>query len=166
MLNASIAIVGVTLAGFGAPSCTGAPAEKASPSPPAASPSPAAPTVRPVTGYVSFRRGLEASGLRVRFGGRTAFPGALLGVPGHQVWIEGRQTSVFEYATEKALEKARSAIRPRGDQIPTAGGGLAIINWDAPHFYGSGTLLVLYFGDEQRTLDALDLLLSPQFAGG
>lgn len=87
-------------------------------------------------------------------------------MPGQQVWIDGKLASVFEYPTEKALDKVRSAIRPRGDQIPTADGGLAMINWDAPHFHGSGKLLVLYFGDKQSTLDALDLLLGAPFAGG
>ena len=165
VLNASMAIVGMALASLGA-SCTGMPAEKASPSPPVASSNPATPAVRPVTDYPSFERALEASGLEVRFKGGTAFPGKLLGVPAHQVSIDGNQTSVFEYATEKSLEKARSAIGPRGDQIPTADGGVAFINWDAPHFYATGTLLVLYFGDKQCTLDALESLLGPPFAGG
>jgi hypothetical protein len=43
----------------------------------------------------------------------------------------------------------------------------AMVEWVAPpHFYSGGKLLVLYVGDKQRTLEALDLLLGPQFAGG
>jgi hypothetical protein len=145
-------------------SCTGTLTEKASPS--AETTSSPAPSAQPATDFSSFTQALRAGGFTVRLEGRIGLPASLLAVPGQQVRIDGRQASVFEYPTENALDKVRSAIRPRGDQIPTGDGGLAIINWDAPHFYGSGKLLVLYFGDSQRTLDALDLLLGPQFAGG
>jgi len=148
-------------------SCTGTP-EEASPSQTTSiSPSPETPSAQRVTDYASFTQALEAAGFGVRPGDRTGLPLSLLAVPGQQVWIDGKQASVFEYPTEKALDKVRSAIRPRGDEVPTAGGGTAIINWeDPPRFYGAGKLLVLYFGDKQRTLSALKLLLGPQFAGG
>jgi hypothetical protein len=86
-------------------------------------------------------------------------------VPGRQLFIDDVQASVFEYPTDQALDRVRSAIRPRGDVIPIASGGTAIINWDPPRFYASGELLVMYFGDKQRTLDALDHLLGAPFAG-
>ena len=151
-------------------SCTGA-KESSSPATPAGSSSGTAPSVTPsdqaVIDYASFTDGLEAAGFTVRSGGRTrGLPLSLLAVPGQRVSIDGVSVSVFEYPTEKALLKVRSAIRPRGDEIPTADGGTAIIDWDPPHFYGAGKLLVLYFGDKQPTIDALNLLLGPQFAGG
>lgn len=66
----------------------------------------------------------------------------------------------------QGLGELRSAISPDGSSIPT-GGGTAIVEWAAtPHAYGAGRLLVLHVGDRRRTLDALDQLLGPQFAGG
>lgn len=51
-------------------------------------------------------------------------------------------------------------------QTSTADGS-TVVEWVATqHFYSAGTLLVLYVGDEQRTLDALERLLGPPFAGG
>jgi hypothetical protein len=163
--RASLVTACVTLVALGV-SCTGTRTDKASPSA-ATSTNPATPSAQPVTDYSSFTQALETSGFAIRPGGRTGLPASLLAVPGQHVRIDGKQISVFEYPSEKALDKVRSAISPRGDQIPTAGGGLAIINWDdAPRFYGSGKLLVLYFGDKQNMLDALEHLLGPPLAGG
>lgn len=148
--------------GLGA-SCTSA-TEQASPSateqvrPP--------PTEASLTDHTSLIRALKSVGLAVRLGGRPGLPVSLLDVPGQAIRVGGDRAFIVEYPTEEALEMVRSSIRPRGDQLPTADGDLAIINWgDAPRFYSSGKLLVLYFGDEQRVLDKLDLLLGPHFAG-
>jgi hypothetical protein len=150
-------------------SCTGIRTENSasSPSTGAASPSTeASPSALPVIDFPSFTHALRAAGFDVRHEGGAGFPGKLLGVPGRHVLIDEVPVSVFEYPTERALDKARSSISPRGDEIPTGHGGLAIIEWDAPRFYGSGRLLVLYFGDKERTRDALVLLLGRPFAGG
>jgi len=157
-------IAAVTVVVLGA-SCTGGP-EAASPSQTTSvSPNSETPSTQPAIDYAALADGLEAAGVTVRPGGPTReFPTSLLAVPGRRLWIEGKQALVFEYPTEKALQHVRSAIRPRGDQIPTANGGLAIINWAPPHFYSGGKLLVLYFGDKQRTVDALNLMLGPPFA--
>lgn len=162
-LRASLVGMCVLLLGLGA-SCTSA-TEQASPfateqvRPP--------PTETSLTDHTSLIRALKSAGLAVRLDGRPGLPVSLLDVPGQAIRVDGKRASIFEYPTERALERVRSSIRPRGDQLPTADGDLAIINWgDAPHFYGSGKLLVLYFGDEQRVLDQLDLLLGPAFAGG
>ena len=58
----------------------------------------------------------------------SSVPFGLLVVPGHEVQIGGKEMSVFGYPTEEALDTVRSGIRPRGDQIPTVDGDLAIIN--------------------------------------
>ena len=151
------------LLGLGA-SCTSA-TEQASPSsteqviPP--------PTETSLSDHTSLIRALKSAGLAVRLDGRPGAPFGLLDVSGQAIRVDGKRALIFEYPTEKALEMVRSSIRPRGDQLPTADGDLAVINWgDAPRFYGSGKLLVLYFGDPQRVLDQLDLLLGPPFAGG
>jgi hypothetical protein len=151
----------VTLVMFGA-SCTGAVTEKALP--PAATSTgtnPATPSAHSVTDYSSFADALGGQGFSVRSAERAGFPSSLMDVPGKGVLIDGEPVLAFEFPTKKAFDEVRSTIRPRGDTI--AG---AIINWDPPRFYGAGRLLVLYFGDKRRAIDALERLLGPQFAGG
>jgi hypothetical protein len=143
-------------------SCTGAKEAPSSPASPAATGSGAAsPSSREVTDYSSFADALKDQGHSVERGNRGGFPGGLMDIPGRGEFIDGEPVLAFEFPSTKAFEEMRSTIRPRGDTI-----GDAIINWDAPHFYCSGRLIVLYFGDKQRTLDALDTLLGHPFAGG
>jgi hypothetical protein len=118
----------------------------------------ATPSVQPVTDYSSLTVALEAQGLAVRLGERRRLIGT--DVSGQEVFIDGVPIEVYEFPTEKAFDEVRSTIRPRGDIV-----GDAIINWNAPRFYDAGRLLVLYFGDKQRTRDVLDSLLGPAFAG-
>ncbi len=93
--------------------------------------------------------------------------GELFLVPAQTVLIDGVQVSTYEYPTEATLDEERAAISRDGYSLPTKTGGLAMVEWVVPpHFYSGGKLLVLYVGDKQRTLEALDLLLGPQFAGG
>ena len=84
------------------------------------------------------------------------------------VLIDGVSVSTYEYPTSKALDEARSSISRDGYSVQTSTAeGSTVVEWVAtPHFYSAGTLLVLYVGDEQRTLDALQRLLGPPFAGG
>ena len=67
---------------------------------------------------------------------------------------------------QKALEEWRGAVSPDGYSIPTRAGGIAMVEWvRPPHFYSAGKLLVLYLGDKPRTVEGLDSVLGPQFAG-
>lgn len=118
------------------------------------------PGVQPITDFSSFTAGLDAAGRTVRPGQQRRSP--YLAVPGHELVIGDEPVWAYEFPTAKAFHKLRSTIRPRGDTI-----GTVIINWtDPPRFFGSGRLLILYFGDEQSTLESLEDLLGPQFAGG
>ena len=51
-----------------------------------------------------------------------------------------------------------------------ASGGLTTISqvdWVAkPHFYRSGTLIILYVGDDAATRQLLSAVVGPAFAGG
>jgi hypothetical protein len=132
-------------------------------------PSPDATSTKPVppapvvTDYDSFMERLDVAGLGVAREGqrRTEFLGRFLGVPGRAVMIEGEPIAAYQFPTERALSVMRSTISPRGDTV-----GSAIISWDAPRFYSAGRLLVVYFGDDARTLDTLRSVLGPKFAGG
>ncbi len=160
------ALTMVTLAA----SCTGMRSEGGSPSAsasavagspsPDASPAPAA----PVIDYSSFIDDLRAAGLNVREGERTGSD--QLFRAGRTVFIDGVEVSTYGFPTEKALDEWRSSVSPDGYSVPTRGDGIAMVEWvHPPHFYSAGTLLVLYFGDEPVTLEGLDSLLGPQFAG-
>lgn len=119
---------------------------------------------QPVSDYVSFIDALTAAGFDVRQGERAGddqiFPA------GQIVIIDGVQTSTYEYPSERALQDFRASISDDGYSIPMQNGGVAMVEWvEPPHLYGAGSLLVVYLGDKQRMLDALDLVLGPQFAG-
>jgi hypothetical protein len=123
----------------------------------------ATPSVQRVTDYSSFTDGLEAAGYVVRPGERTERDHLFRA--GRTVFIDGVQVSMYEYQTEKALREWRASVSKDGYSIPAQGGGMVDIEWSPPRFYSAGRLLVLYFGSKQRTIDALDNLLGPPFAG-
>jgi hypothetical protein len=147
-------------------SCTGTPTDlTASSTVLTASPSPQEPHSRRVSDYASFRAALEADGFVVNRGERTGLP-RMVDIPaGRQLFINGVAVSVFRLPTESAFSRLQSSISPEGDELPAKGGGNIIISWERPHFFGAGTLLVLYFGDKHTTLATLECLLGPQFAG-
>ena len=120
-----------------------------------------APTVKD---DASFTQALEDAGYQVRHGERTGGP--FFSAPGQIVHVADAQLQVFEYPTRAALADDRSSIGLRGDTVPTKDGGIAIVQWAGPpHFFSSGKLLVLYFGDRPVVLEALSLLLGTPFAG-
>jgi hypothetical protein len=125
---------------------------------------PATTSLQPVTDYSSFIDRLEAAGFDVLQGERTG--GDHLFRPGQSVFIDGARVSTYEYPSAKALDEFTASVSKDGSSIPARGGGIAIVEWSPPRFFAAGKLLVLYFGDKQRTLDALELLMGPSFAGG
>lgn len=75
--------------------------------------------------------------------------------------VDGEGVQVFEYddATTAAAQAAR--VSSDGSQI-----GTTKPLWvGPPHFYRKGRLLVLYLGEDTRTLERLACLLGPPFAG-
>lgn len=145
-----------------AASCSGAQGERASPSPMTSiGTSSSSPPEQQAAHYSAFIQGLEAAGFAVRQEGRIRFFEDIVGVPARVVSFDGAEVWTMQYPTTAAFQTIRSSVSPRGDEV-----GGAIISWsDAPRYYDSGSLLVMYFGDRQRTLEALELLLGPPFAG-
>ncbi len=75
----------------------------------------------------------------------------------------GEDIQVFEYdSSESALDEvAESGLTPDG-QFQTV-----MVTWiDTPHFYQTGSLIVLYVGDNFEIITLLEDLLGPQIAGG
>jgi hypothetical protein len=124
---------------------------------PQASPSPVQ-----VVDFDSFTQALEAAGFEVSVGDRVNH--TLFAPPRQAVLIDGVDVGTYEYSTDEALDEVRSSVSPGGDSLTTPDGATTVVNW-VPHFFSGGRLLVLYLGHNQRTLDALELVLGPQFAG-
>ena len=80
---------------------------------------------------------------------------------GRVVRLEGQDVQVFEFATEEDASSASETIAPDGGSV-----GTSMVTWiSAPHFYHSGKLIVLYVGEGESVLAALQDVLGPQIAG-
>lgn len=75
--------------------------------------------------------------------------------------VNGADIQVFEYSSAEEMENEASQVSPDGGSI-----GTSMLMWvDAPHFYKSGRILVLYVGSNPTVLDLLETTLGQQFAG-
>ena len=81
------------------------------------------------------------------------------------ITIKGSVFQVFKYEDAAAADTEAAFISPDGSSINN-NGHICSIEWGAsPHFYKMSTLIVLYVGDNQAVIDALETILGPQFAG-
>ena len=82
-------------------------------------------------------------------------------VPGIALVVPGRRVLAFEFADEPEAAAQAGLVSPDGSGI-----GNKFVGWrDTPHFFSRGRLIVIYQGDDQKMLDALEQALGPQFAG-
>lgn len=80
---------------------------------------------------------------------------------GSIVKVNGQDVQVFEYENKEAMESDASQVAPEGGSI-----GTSMVTWmDVPHFYKAGRIIVLYVGSDKATLDLLEKVMGPQFAG-
>ena len=71
------------------------------------------------------------------------------------------EAQVYEYPTATQAEAEAASVNANGSI------GTSMPMWIAPpHFFRSGSLLVLYLGSDERTLSTLRRLLGEPFAGG
>lgn len=71
------------------------------------------------------------------------------------------EMQVYEFADEQAAQDAADMVAPDGTSI-----GTTSMMWMAsPHFYRSGSLIVIYIGFDDPTASTLESLLGEQFAG-
>jgi hypothetical protein len=119
-------------------------------------------TERAIADLASLTRTLVDIGLDVRVRPGDRWLRRLFLTPEHVVRIDHQELHVFQYGSGAKLEQV--SISPDGTGISSKD-GTAIIEWTQPHFYRSGRILVLYLGDTPVTLETLNLLLGPQFAG-
>ncbi len=82
-------------------------------------------------------------------------------VEGRILDVDGEGIQVFEYRDAAAAEAQARLVSADGNQI-----GTSKPLWvGTPHFFRKGRLLVLYLGENRRTIDLLKTVLGPQFAG-
>ena len=113
----------------------------------------------PVTDYASLIDGLRAGGASVKPEGEVDQP--FLSVSGTMIKLHGEDVQVFQYSNAAAVEAQAARVSRDGSAV-----GTTKIHWiGPPHFYRQGRLLVLYVGDEEKVLKALEAVLGRQFAG-
>ncbi len=83
------------------------------------------------------------------------------------ITINGSNFQVWEYEDAAAADTEAAFISPDGYSIFNNNNRkMCAWEWVAPpHFYKASNLIVLYVGDNQAVIDALETLLGPQFAG-
>lgn len=114
---------------------------------------------------------LRATGASVHIGDASSeMPSPPFSVPSQLFQINGDEVQLYLYAS--AADAAHDAAQVSLDGFTftprdTTTTEPATIDWvDTPHFFQQDQLLVLYVGDDQLTLNALETVLGPQFAGG
>lgn len=86
---------------------------------------------------------------------------AFFSVPGQILKVNGADVQVFEYESEETMGTEASQVSADGGTI-----GTSMVSWvEAPHFFRSGRILVLYVGTDAQTLSLLEGALGEQFAG-
>lgn len=113
----------------------------------------------PIDSYDGLLAALRESGSTVESAGSVSQP---FFVPeGKVMKVDGSQVQVFEFSSEQDAQSAADTISPDGSSV-----GTTMISWvEAPHFYKSGKLIVLYVGEEEAVADALGVVLGAQVAG-
>ena len=113
----------------------------------------------PVTDYVSLVDAFRAQGATIEPGGDVSQP--FFTVVGQVIGANDQDIQVFEYADKAAADVEAELVAPDGSSV-----GTTMVTWvGSPHFYSAGRLIVLYVGDDSTTIDLLESVLGPQFAG-
>jgi len=80
---------------------------------------------------------------------------------GQVISVDGHQVQVFQYSNEEDASYVAETISSDGGSI-----GTTMVSWvEAPHFFRSGSLIVLYVGEDDAVVDDLQAVLGPQIAG-
>ena len=103
---------------------------------------------------------LQGAGLEVSAGGDVSQ--SYFSVAGKVLLLNGEELQVYEYPAMEAAEAEAASVSGDGSML-----GTAVFDWTStPHFFRSGNLIVVYVGENQSVIQALQSLLGTQFAGG
>lgn len=109
--------------------------------------------------YASLLDKLRTKGLKAESGDEIVQP--FFSIKGKTISANGESLQVFEYASESDAEAQAKLVDPLGGSV-----GTTMVNWvDAPHFFRSGKLIVLYIGNNPGLMKTLEDVFGPQFAG-
>ena len=113
----------------------------------------------PVTDQASLISKLRAAGASVEVVGEVDQP--FLSVTGTMIKLHGEDVQVFQYSSAAEMEAQAAPISRDGSAV-----GTRKIFWvGPPHFFKQGKVLVLYVGNDDKVLKALEAVLGGQFAG-
>jgi hypothetical protein len=113
----------------------------------------------PVTDQASLISKLRAAGASVEMVGEVDQP--FLSVTGTMIKLHGEDVQVFQYSSAAEMEAQAAPISRDGSAV-----GTRKIFWvGPPHFFKQGKVLVLYVGNDDKVLKALEAVLGGQFAG-
>jgi hypothetical protein len=111
-------------------------------------------------GLPEFMDALRAAGHSAEIGGLVDQP--FFSVQGQVVLVNGAEVQVFEYPDAAAAAAEAAQIAPDGSSV-----GTSMMSWVAtPHFYALDRFIVLYVGDDQAAVDALNQVLGQPMAEG
>lgn len=115
--------------------------------------------IEPVTDYESLIDNLRNTEATVNPAGDITQP--FFSVKGLVINVNGEDVQVFEYATANAAASEAETISPDGSSI-----GTSMVSWVAsPHFWNLEKLIVLYVGENESVIAALDYVLDIPVAG-
>lgn len=102
---------------------------------------------------------LKSQGLNVERAGDVSQP--FFSVAGQALTVGGENIQVFQYRTAEAARKEAARVSPDGSSV-----GTSMMSWvSTPHFYRKDNLIVLYVGEKEEVLRALQSALGARFAG-
>ncbi len=125
----------------------------------------------PVTDFQSFMDNLLLSSARIKALRDAAFQGdmqqSFFSGRSKRIELNSENVSLLEYEDETVAATEAAFISADGYGFTSADGTRQVqISWIAPpHFYRAGSIIVLYVGENRQTLDLLETLLGPPFAG-
>lgn len=109
--------------------------------------------------YVSLIDNLRQVGMTVEPAGEIDQP--FFSVQAYVIKVYGEDVQVFEFEDAETASSEAKLVSPDGSSI-----GTSMVSWmAAPHFYQIERLIVLYVGEEEAVLQALETVLGSPFVG-
>lgn len=90
---------------------------------------------------------------------------SFLSVTRKPVIIGDEIISIYEYASNKDMEKDSMYIDKGGSSISVPGKEVEIFWVSLPHFFKKGTLIINYVGEDEQILEFLNKNYGEEFAG-
>jgi hypothetical protein len=110
--------------------------------------------------YASFVKSLRAEKIEIKPQGEVDQP--FFAVKGKVISLYGDHVQIFEYVSADKADSEAALVSRDGTTV-----GTAKPHWlGTPHFYKKEKLIVLYLGNNEKVLKALEARLGRQFAGG